>query len=410
MSSTTLKNVHIHTIDHLSAQGGTTWHYLGLVCVCGFSGAAWLDPNRPKTLPWSTGTNGVGYCELACLAASCYIPRTDATDGHTHGRKNKLILYSFPLALYTYSRTSIYLNVSRFYLSTYCPVYSYATGPLSLFTKAFSVCVSDNPCNFLVQQRFFDEGSDWKLSKVFLADWLSSCLTQVCTIKANIQCVLLLLTLCPLFLLGSFPWVLWETDDLCTWVWVSVCVLSVVRRCFKAGMWVSGVSKSSWSSWLQSFSLCLSVSFFLSACHHCHCFYTLFLSHHLFSSLSMAFVRLLLFISSIIPLLISLPSTFHYLVTTLLSSICRSQQTWDIGVQTVTRGHRLRLPWLLPLLLWPWRQSKIHLTSSLCFIPLSLVYLLMPSCTLASLIYKGNTCSIFAQIHHCQVSGGDAVK
>ena len=85
------------------------------------------------------------------------------------------------------------------------------------------------------------------------------------------------------------------------------------------------------------------------------------------------------------------------------SSICRSQQTWDIGVQTVTQGHRPQLPWLLPLLLWPWRQSKIHLTSSLHFIPLPLAYLLMPTCPQASLIYKGNMGSIFSQMHHCQL-------
>lgn len=49
----------------------------------------------------------------------------------------------------------------------------------------------------------------------------------------------------------------------------------------------------------------------------------------------------------------------------LLSSVYRSPQTWDTGAQTVTRGRQPRLPWPLPLSLWPWRQSKIHLTPSL---------------------------------------------
>lgn len=48
------------------------------------------------------------------------------------------------------------------------------------------------------------------------------------------------------------------------------------------------------------------------------------------------------------------------------SLIYRLQQTWDTAAQTVTRGHQPRLPWPLPLLLWPSKQSKIHLTSSLC--------------------------------------------
>lgn len=65
----------------------------------------------------------------------------------------------------------------------------------------------------------------------------------------------------------------------------------------------------------------------------------------------------------------------------LLSSVYRSPQTWDTGAQTVTRGRRPRLPWPLPLSLWPWRQSKIHLTPSLhvIFVPCSPSNALMPS-------------------------------
>ncbi len=48
---------------------------------------------------------------------------------------------------------------------------------------------SDNPSNFLVQKRSFDEDSDWKLAKLFLADSLSSCpsslLSKVHTIKGE---------------------------------------------------------------------------------------------------------------------------------------------------------------------------------------------------------------------------------
>lgn len=98
-----------------------------------------------------------------------------------------------------------------------------------------------------------------------------------------------------------------------------------------------------------------------------------------------------------------LTSFFHlsYFDSLLFSSICRSQQTWDIGAQTVTQGHQPQLPWLQPLLLWPWRQSKIHSTSSLCFIPLPLAYLLIPCCPLGWLIFKRNTWSIVSQMHHC---------
>lgn len=56
-----------------------------------------------------------------------------------------------------------------------------------------------------------------------------------------------------------------------------LCVLSLARQCIKAGMWVSGVSKSSWSSWLQSLFVCFCFS--LSSCHHCH--HLLLLSIHL---------------------------------------------------------------------------------------------------------------------------------
>lgn len=59
---------------------------------------------------------------------------------------------------------------------------------------------------------------------------------------------------------------------------------------------------------------------------------------------------------------------------TSLSCVYRSQRTCDTAAQTVTQGHQRQLPWLLLLLLWPWRQSKIHLTSSCC----SLVCLRMP--------------------------------
>lgn len=58
-----------------------------------------------------------------------------------------------------------------------------------------------------------------------------------------------------------------------------------------------------------------------------------------------------------------------------LSSVYRSQRTCDTAAQTVTQGHQPQLPWLLLLLPWPWRQSKIHLTSSCC----SLACLSLPS-------------------------------
>lgn len=274
----------------------------------------------------------------------------------------------------------------------------------------FCVCVSsDNPSNFLVQERSFDEGSDWKLAKLFLADSLSSCLTswlsKVHTIKANIQRFNNTFyypsfrhILYPLFLLGHWIDSLnsWGKLVICVRVCECLCVLSVARQCIKAGMWVSGVSKSSWSSWLQSLSVCLSFS--LPSCHHCH-YYLLSSSNStsvmvFSSSPSSLFFWLYFFLNfspfvsdfdsfplslSSLPLFLLLhscnsssslsppPPTLSSLPV-LLSSICRSQQTWDIGVQTVTRGHRLRLPWLLPLLLWPWRQSKIHLTSSFHFL------------------------------------------
>lgn len=97
-------------------------------------------------------------------------------------------------------------------------------------------------------------------------------------------------------------------------------------------------------------------------------------------------------------------------LTAPLSCVRRSQQTWDIGVQTVTQGHRPRLQWLLPLLLWPWRQSKIHLTSSLLFIPLHLAYLLMPLVPWPPWSISRNTCCIFLLIHNSKVRLGDALE
>lgn len=138
----------------------------------------------------------------------------------------------------------------------------------------FCVCVSlDNPSNFLVQERSFDEGSDWKLAKLFLADWLSSCLTswlsKVHTIKANIQHFNnIVLPLIPSYSLSfvsprALNWFheFLEKLVICVLLCECLCVLSVVKQCIKAGMWVSGVSKSSWSLWLQScLSVCLSLS------------------------------------------------------------------------------------------------------------------------------------------------------
>lgn len=169
---------------------------------------------------------------------------------------------------------------------------------------------------------------------------------------------------------------------------------------------------------MTSISVCLCLS---SSPPACHCFSALPSLHsscnHRLLCFFICFPLNIVFDSSLPSFPISSLLTFLCLHSSLflfyplcnftllfLSSICRSQQTWDIDVQTVTRGRRPRLPWLLPLLLWPWRQSKIHLTSSLRFISLSLAYLLMPSCPLASLISEGNTWSVFSQMHHCQVS------
>lgn len=151
-----------------------------------------------------------------------------------------------------------------------------------------------------------------------------------------------------------------------------MCVISVVRQCFMAGMWVIDLDPHDFNH-----SLCRSVSFSL-----------LFLIHH-FHFQDMCRLFPAPFIPSLdccIFLLWLLPLSSDDVFTLLLfSCVCRSQRTWDIGVQTVIQGHRPRLPWLLPLLLWPWRQSKIHLTSSVC-----------PSLTFQC-PYMGSMWSIFSQ-------------
>lgn len=200
---------------------------------------------------------------------------------------------------------------------------------------------------------------------------------------------------------------------ICALVCECLCVLlSLTRQCIKAGMWASGVSKSFLIP-MTSISLCLFLSlplFLPSSLHFRSSPYTsvmlfFFFIYLLVTSLFMKLLpsHLWLWLLScfilfprtsrlILPYFDFISPSLHsdYLI---FSSICRSQQTWDIGVQTVTQGHRPRLLWLLPLLLWPWRRSKIHLTSSPHFIFLPLAHPLMLSCPLAPLIYKRNTWS-----------------